>query len=356
MRLQYQGKSVRGILTIVPSYQSQFENEAANYDFTEAQRVQLKSIMGYNTHRIVNRDDICVSDMCLFGMDYLFRKNLLRRDEIDAVILVTQTPDYLVPPTSCVIHGRAGLRPDVFCMDINQGCTGFIVGLIQAFMLLDQESIRKVVVLNADILSRKVSFRDKNSFPLIGDAASVTLVEKGNSATVIHANLRNDGTRYDAMIIPAGGLRLPSSLATSQLESDEQHGLRAKDHLVTKGDLLFNFVQTEVPPMIHDLLAAAGKKIEEVDYFMFHQPNKFTLQKLASKLKVDANRLFHNVVENFGNPSSVSIPAVITYNGSPMLTSASRILCLAGFGVGLSWSSMLLKMGPLEFCEILEMP
>lgn len=170
MNLRYEGKSVRGILTVVPEYESSFEDEASNYDFTAAQRTQLKSIMGYNTHRVVNRDEICVSDLCLFGMNYLFEKKLLIRDEIDGLILVTQTPDYLVPPTSCVIHGKAGLKPDVFCMDINQGCTGFIVGLIQAFMLLEQESIRKVVVLNADILSRKVSKRDKNSFPLIGDA------------------------------------------------------------------------------------------------------------------------------------------------------------------------------------------
>ncbi len=356
MRLQYQGKIIRGVLTIIPQHESRFEDEASNYDFTESQRTQLKSIMGYNTHRIVQRDEICVSDMCLFGMDYLFEKNLLNRDEIDALILVTQTPDYLVPPTSSVIHGKAGLKSNVFCMDINQGCTGFIVGLMQAFMLLEQESIKKVLLLNADILSRKVSNRDKNSYPLIGDAASVTVVEKGPLDLVIHANLANDGTRYDTMIIPAGGLRLPSSPTTSGLEPDEKGSLRSKNHLVTKGDLLFNFVQTEVPPMVNELLSVAGQKIEDVDYFMFHQPNKFTLQKLASKLKIDPNRLPHNVVENLGNPGSVSIPAVITYNCSPLLTSEIKNFCLAGFGVGLSWASMLLKMGPLDFCEMLEMP
>jgi 3-oxoacyl-[acyl-carrier-protein] synthase-3 len=358
MKLQFRGKRMSGILTVVPDRERHFEDEAGNYDFTEAQRAQLKSLMGYNIHRVVSNPEVCVSDLCLWGLEYLFREGLLKPDEIDGLILVTQTPDYPLPATSSIIHGKAGLKRDCFCLDINQGCTGFNVGLIQAFMLLDQEAISKVVVLNADILSRKVSDKDKNSYPLIGDAASITVVESSPSESeeIIYANIQNDGTRCDAMMIPAGGLRLPNSVETASLEEDEKGGMRAKDHLVTKGDILFNFVQTEVPPMILELLETANLTVDDIDYFMFHQPNKFALNKLASRLGISQDRLFNNLVENLGNPSSASIPAVMTYNASEALMSGTHRLCLAGFGVGLSLSSMLINAGPMDFCKLVEMP
>lgn len=358
MDLQFRNKRVSGTLTVVPELVRHFEDEAENYDFTAAQRTQLTSLMGYNTHRVVSDPEICVSDLCLWGLKHLFQERLLVPEEIDGLILVTQTPDFLVPATSSVIHGRAGLKRDCFCLDINQGCTGFNVGLIQAFMLLEQPTIDKVVVLNADILSRKVSVKDKSSYPLIGDAASITVVERSSSESeaLIHANIQNDGTRCDAMKIPAGGLRMPSSVETASLTEDG--GVRARDHLVTKGDVLFSFVQTEVPPMIMRVLKAADLSIADIDYFMFHQPNKFALTKLAAKLGVDSERIPSSVVENLGNPSSASIPAAMAYDddASEALTSGTHRLCLAGFGVGLSMSAMLINAGPMDFCKLIEMP
>ena len=358
MEMRFRNRRIAGTLTVVPDQERHFEDEALNYDFTEAQRTQLKSLMGYNIHRVVSDPEVCVSDLCLWGLEHLFQEGLLMPEEIDGLILVTQTPDFPLPATSSIIHGRAGLKKDCFCLDINQGCTGFNVGLIQAFMLLEQDAIGKVVVLNADILSRKVSVKDKNSYPLIGDAASVTVVEgvASEPGEVIYANIQNDGTRCDAMTIPAGGLRIPNSVETALLKEDEKGGVRAQDHLVTKGDVLFNFVQTEVPPMVLKLLETANLTVADVDYFMFHQPNKFALTKLASKLGIGQDRVFTSVIENLGNPSSASIPAVMAYDASEALMSGTHRLCLAGFGVGLSLSSMLINAGPMDFCKLVEMP
>ncbi len=136
-----------------------------------------------------------------------------------------------MPPTSNIIQGRLELGQDVFCLDINQGCAGFVIGLIQAFLLLDQNNIEKVVLINADVLSRKTSSKDRNSYPLIGDGAAVTIVEREGRDSIISARVKMDGTRNDALMIPAGGFRMPSTPETAMLDDVGDNNLRAKDHL-----------------------------------------------------------------------------------------------------------------------------
>jgi 3-oxoacyl-[acyl-carrier-protein] synthase-3 len=309
--------------------------------------------MGYDKHRIVD-GPVCASDLAVHGLEHLFASGKLGRDDFDAMVVVTQSPDYFMPPTSSVIQGRLGLKHDLFCMDINQGCAGFLIGLMQGFLMLDQPSIRKVVLVNVDVLSRKVSAKDRNSYPLIGDAASIAVIEWSEDPEPIHANLKMDGTRAQALTIPAGGFRTPSTSGTAILEEDSEGNLRAQDHLRMDGSAVFNFVQVEVPPMIESLLDTAKTSLEEVDSFIFHQPNRFMLQKLADKMKVPHAKMPSNIVEHFGNSSGVTIPLAIAFNLREKLLSDSILACFAGFGVGLTWSSMLLRLGPLDFCEMID--
>jgi 3-oxoacyl-[acyl-carrier-protein] synthase III len=352
MNFKFTNKKISGILTILPEHEVRFDDEMHNYNFSEAKSLKLKLTMGYNTHRVVE-DGVCVSDLCSHGLEYLFKNNLLSKQEIDAIVLVTQSPDYFMPPTSNVIQGRLGLKEDMICMDINQGCAGYIVGLFESFLLLEQEQINKVVLLNADVLSRKVSKRDRNSNPLIGDAASITIIDKSDIPNVIYGNLKMNGTKYDTLIIPAGGFKIPSTSETGTMVEDAAGNFRSLDHLVMRGDEVFNFVQSEVPPMIEDLLKLAGRKREEIDYYMFHQPNKFMLNKLADKLGVSREKMPSNIVENFGNASGVSIPTAISYNLRDTLKANSYTMCLAGFGVGLTWASVLLTLAKLKYNEII---
>jgi 3-oxoacyl-[acyl-carrier-protein] synthase-3 len=289
-------------------------------------------------------------------MEHLFASGKLDRDDCDALIVVTQSPDYFMPPTSSVIHGRLRLKQDMVCLDINQGCAGFLIGLFQAFLLLDQPSVRKVALANVDVLSRKVSTRDRNSYPLVGDAASIVIVERAQDATPIYANVKMDGTRCEALMIPAGGFRLPCSPETAVLEEDGENNFRAKDHLRMDGAAVFNFVQVEVPPMIQDLLQAAQTSVDDVDYFLFHQPNRFMLQKLADQMRIPYAKMPSNIVEHYGNSSGVTIPLTIAHNLRERLLGGAINACLAGFGVGLTWSSMLMRLGPFDFCDLIEFP
>jgi len=353
MNLKFTGKRISGILSILPKNEIRFEDEMSNYDFSIAKSLKLKSVMGYDKRKVVD-DGVCVSDLCTAGLNFLFEKGYLQKDEIDAMILVTQSPDHFMPPTSNIIQGKLGLKQDMICMDINQGCAGYIIGLIEAFMLLEQESINKIVLLNADVISRKVSKKDRNSNPLIGDGASVTIVEKDSKNSMIHCNIKMDGKGADALMIPAGGFRIPSDNDTARMEEDLNGNFRSKDNLVMKGDEVFNFVQTEVPKMIDDLVHLSKINISDVDYFMFHQPNKFMLQKLADKIGIPQNKMPNNVVENFGNSSGVTVPIAICFNLGKSLINTKFKMCLAGFGVGLAWGSILLDLGELTFCDMIE--
>jgi 3-oxoacyl-[acyl-carrier-protein] synthase-3 len=326
-----------------------------NFDFPRNRSLKLAEVMGYDKHRLVE-SGVCVSDLAVFALKHLFTQGLLRADEIDALVLVTQTPDHLMPPTSSIIQGRLNLKHDMLCLDINQGCAGYIIGLIEALLLLEQESIRKVVLVNADVMSRRTSPKDRNSYPLIGDAASITIVERDAEDSVIHANLKMDGTRNEALMIPAGGMRMPSTPETALFDDVGDANFRAKDHLRMDGSAVFNFVQVEVPPMIESLLAAAGESMDAIDWFAFHQPNRFMLQKLADKMKISHAKMPSNVVEHFGNSSGVTIPVAIAFNLRSRIVAERFRICLAGFGVGLTWGSMLLRLGGLNFCDLIEYP
>ncbi|MDC6389781.1 ketoacyl-ACP synthase III [Maribacter sp. PR1] len=356
MNLKFKNKKITGILTVLPKNEVKFEDEIENYAFSRSQSMKLKLIMGYNKRRVV-KAGTTISDLCVHGLNHLFDNNLLKKEDIDAIVLVSQSPDVFIPSTSHIIQGRLGLKTDMVCLDTSQACSGYPIGIIQAFMLLEQEEIKKVVVLNADIFSRKVSEKDRGSRPLTGDAASITIVENDSSSisdTLIYGSINTDGTGAEALIIPAGGFKMPSSPETRELKTDSKGNARSLDHLVMKGDDVFNFVQKEVPPMIDKLLERANCTKNDVDYFMFHQPNKFMLKKLADKMEVPYEKMPHNVVENFGNANSVSTPTNITFNLGEKLKEDSLKICLAGFGAGLSWSSLLLEMGNLEFCEMVD--
>ena len=355
MNLRFHDKTITGLLLVVPSHERKFLDEMSQFNFSPARSLKLKEVMGYDAHRLVE-GNVCSSDLAVHGFEHLFTTGALKREEIDALILVTQTPDYFVPPTSSVIQGRLGLKQDMFCLDINQGCAGFVMGLMQAFLLLEQETIRKVALVTADVLSRRVSPRDRNSYPLIGDAAAITLVERQLDGGPIHGSLKMDGTKHQVLMIPAGGFRLPSSPETAILEDAGDNNLRAKDHLRMEGSEVFNFVMAEVPPMIETLLDSAGVAKQEVDYFLFHQPNRFMLHKVAEKLGVPYDKMPSNVVEKYGNSNSVTIPAATALNIASRLRNENLTLCFAGFGVGLTWGSLLMKVGPLAFCDTIEFP
>lgn len=351
MYLDFKDKKITGILTVLPQEELLFEDEMANFNFPVKQSRRLARVMGYKAHRIARKGQTS-GDFCTAGLKYLFDNGLLDKDSVDALLFVSESPDYFLPPTSNVIQGRLGMKEDMVCMDINQGCAGYIVGLVEAFMLLEQPAVSKVALLNAEVMSSKVSRRDRNSWPLMGDAASVTVVEKGGGGDIA-CTMLNDGARAMTLQIPAGGFRMPSTPETAMEHEDENGNVRALDHLVMAGDEVFNFVEHEVPPMIAGLLDRSGVSKDDIDWYMFHQPNKFMVNKLADAIGVPREKMPSNIVEHFGNASGVTIPTNICYNLGDGLLDHDYTMCLSGFGAGLAAGAIIMNIGHVDYNRII---
>ncbi|GBC63762.1 ketoacyl-ACP synthase III [Desulfonema ishimotonii] len=353
MNFKFLNKKISGILSVVPNHCVKFSDEIGNYGFSKEKCLSLQKVMGFDERRIVAGNE-CASDLCLFGLEYLFERNLLDRDDIDALIFITQTPDHLIPPTSSVLHGRLGLGREVLCFDINHGCTGYLYGLLQAFLLLEHPGVNKVVLLNGDTLSRCACPKDRNIYPLIGDAGTISVVEHAEVSEDIFLNLRMDGSRSDWLTVPAGAFRMPSTEETRKVRVLQDGNQRSDEHFHMNGPGIFTFSQTDVPDGIKALFGFASAETDEIDYFMFHQPNRFMLKKLARKLNVPEEKMPNNVVGKFGNSSSASIPVAICHNISRRLLKEQMRICMSGFGVGLSWGALIMGLGPLEFCGLIE--
>lgn len=351
MKLVFRNKKISGIMCVLPESEVFFDDEINNYTFPEAQTKRLKSVMGFEKHRVV-KQDTASSDLCIYGMEQLLQGKKINKADICAVIVVTITPDHFVPHVSNRIQGHFGLSEDVLCLDILQGCNGFLIGLMQAFMLLDYNPGKKVLLFNTDTLSKKVSKQDRNSYPLIGDCATITVVEQGEAAKPIYCQFHMDGTQGEALIIPAGGSRMPCSPETARMTDSGDGNIRNLENLVMDGAAVFQFVMTRVPPLIANTLEFAGINQEEIDWYIFHQPNKFMLQKLADKIGAPRDKLFMNIVQNFGNPSGASIPLTAAFNLGEELIHESFTCCLSAFGSGLSYGAMIMELGRLDFCEI----
>jgi len=355
MNFHFKNKKISGIVSVVPKNRVSFMDEIENYGFSKDKSLKLKETMGFDERRIVAGNE-CTSDLCLFAMEYLIENRLLEKNEISALIFVTQTPDHFLPPTSSILHGKLELDHDVLCMDINQGCSGYLYGLLQAFMILEVLNEKgKVVLLNGDTLSRCACPQDRNIFPLIGDAGAVTIIEDTNKENDIFLNIKTDGSRSDWLIIPAGAFRYPSSAETRMIKTSDDGNKRSDEHFSMKGAGVFTFTQKDVPVLIKQLLKIASTSVEDIDYFMFHQPNRFMLNKLAQKLGATQKQLPRNIVEKFGNSSSATIPLNMCFNISGELKLKTLKLCMSGFGVGLSWGALVMNVGPLDFCELIEM-
>lgn len=350
MYFSFKNKEITGMALIVPENERSFVDDMKSFNADEKRSLRLAKVMGYDKHRIAP-ENVAASDLVEFGFKSLFDSGDLKKEEIDALLYVTASPDHFLPPTSRILHGKLGLRVDAYCIDITQGCAAFEEGLIQAFLLLEQPTVKKVALVTTDVLSHKVSKKDRNSYPLVGDAASITIVENSKTDNDIEVVILNDGSRCDALKIPAGGFRMPCSSKTAAMYSDAEGNERALDNLVMDGTAVFNFVMEDVPPMLFDLFSRANVTKDDLDWFLFHQPNRFMLQKLAEKIEVPYDKMPSNVVEKYGNSSGTTVPAVtvLTFEGKEL--PAKQKVCFAGFGVGLTWAGIVMDVYPLDFCR-----
>ena len=352
MQTTFSQKKISGILGILPENSYSFEDETTNFPPTRAKR--LKKVMGYGQRRRA-KINTTSSDLCISGLKYLFDNEKLKPDDIGAIIVVTLTPDYFIPHISNIIHGVFDLDNKVICLDIAQACTGYILGLFEAFMLLEHIGSKKVVLCTADILHRKE--KENETFdapPFGGDAATISIIENYHPGRKIYVDIRNYGNERNTLIYPGGAFRFPQGTQISN-PIDIGDGVPRNPYTLNMdGSAVFNFAQREVPGMIDDLLSYSELNRDIIDWFFFHQPNKFMLEKLAEKAQIPQDKMYMDLVEKYGNSNSSTIPLVIADHMSNLLTNNECTCCLVGFGGGLSLGGIVTPIGNMEFCNIIE--
>lgn len=348
----FHGKRITGMLSVLPETVYDYDTETA--PFASIQTRRLKRIMGFGTRRAA-KANTTTGDLCHYALRYLLDNGLIEKEEIGAVLVLGLTPDYFIPHNSNILHGEFDLPKDVVCIDIPQGCCGFMLGMMEACMLLDHMSERKVLVFTADVLNRKAPQTPMTEASFGGDACSVTIIENDPAASDIYFNLYNDGANREALVMHAGGWRMPRSPETAiPHDTGEGNGtMKSYDALWMNGSMVFNFVQKEVPPLIEELASYAGVNKEDIEMFFFHQPNKFMLEKLAERMKIPFEKMPMNIVGTFGNSSGSTVPVDITYNYGSKLENETVKCCLSGFGSGLTWAAAILDLGELDFCRLI---
>lgn len=347
---------IAGIVTCVPKHERCIDDELELFGGNVKQLARLKKTIGLQKRRIVD-EQTTAADLCYAAAERLLAGLEMAAGEIDALICVTQMPDYSQPCNAAVLHGRLGMGKDCAAFDVNLGCSGYVYGLWLAQSMVASGGCRRVLLLAGDTISRIVHKKDRALAPLFGDGGSATLIQSAEGAPVAYFSLRTDGTGFNHLMVPAGGARCPKSPETAKAAEDEAGNLRAPENLFMDGAEVFNFSITEEPHSVTELLEYAGMDAEEVDYYVFHQANRYILSNIAKRLKLDLDKVPMQTVEKYGNQSSASIPSAICGELSERVKGGEGArLLLSGFGVGLSWASCLVDLPVLAVCEVIDYP
>jgi 3-oxoacyl-[acyl-carrier-protein] synthase III len=283
-------------------------------------------------------------DLALAACKSLFKKHSGIREEIDAIIFCTQTPDYLMPSNSCLLHKELDLAEKVLAFDFNLACSGYIYGLAIAQGLFEMGMIRNALLINADTYSKLIHSGDRATRLLFGDGASVTLLktcEQGEKG-LIGVNCLTFGKGYHNFIVPAGGFRLPKSSVTNKKKIDKNGNLTTDEHIFMNGAGILGFVNTMVPQAVNDLLNKCQMTIQDIDLVFFHQGSKVAINTLGRKLKIPKEKIYSNL-ERCGNLVSASIPVAIQEAKQEGVLKSGDCILLVGFGVGLSYGSAILN-------------
>jgi 3-oxoacyl-[acyl-carrier-protein] synthase-3 len=328
---------IKGISYYLP--ERVLTNEELVKEFPEWSVEKVASKVGILQRHIASENETA-SDMAVKAGTALIDEYKIDKTSIDFVLLCTQSPDYFLPTSSCLIQERLGLSTGIGALDFNQGCSGFIYGLALAKGLLCSGIARNVLLLTSETYSKYMHPRDKGNRTIFGDAAAATLVSADGFAELTEFSLGTDGRGAKNLIVETGGSRCINSRYS--IFWDENGNPVSSDHLFMNGTEIFNFTIDTVPLLINDILKKNGLLQKEIDLFVLHQANRFILEFLRKSMKIEIAKFFY-YIENVGNTVSSTIPIALKEGIKAGIISSGKNVLLAGFGVGYSWGATILK-------------
>lgn len=315
-------------------------NEEIVADFPEWTVEKIAEKVGVHRRHVAGKDE-AVTDLGVKAAERLFSENTdIHREDIDFILLCTQSPDYYLPSSACIIQDRLGSPTTCGAFDFNLGCSGYVYGLAIAKGLITAAIARNVLLLTAETYNKYLHPRDKGNRTIFGDAATATIISTEGFAEIGSFALGTNGAGAKNLIVKTGGSRHPEK--ANDLSFDENGNPHSSDYLYMNGSEIFSFTQKNVPIVVRKTLEKNGLSMEDIGMFVFHQANSYMLNFLRKKIKITPEKFFINMAE-VGNTVSNSIPIALVDAQKDGKLTGPILIC--GFGVGYSWGGCILNYG-----------
>lgn len=321
--------AIKGVACAVPESVSEVVSLSDHFELESIEKIIGST--GVERRHVVEAE--CSSDLCVAAAERLISDLNIDRATIDTLIFVSQTHDFTLPATACVLQQRLSLPMHTAAFDVALGCSGYVYGLWLASSLLSGGGSKRALLLVGDTISKIASPTDRSVAALFGDAGTATLLDFEASALPIPFVLGTDGRGAKNLIVPAGGFRD----RTGQSSETSEEGVRGPYDLYMNGAEIFAFTLARVPGLVAALHEANEPSALEIDHYVFHQANKFMLDHLVKRMKLPREKVILDV-KNVGNTSCASIPLALCLHQGQAGGNISGRFMLAGFGVGYSWA------------------
>jgi 3-oxoacyl-[acyl-carrier-protein] synthase-3 len=341
--------SIKGIAACVPK--KIVENKDYPY-FEEGEYEKFAASVGIERRRMVE-PGVCTSDLCLAAAEQLITDMSWDKSEIELLVFVSHTADYKLPATSCILQNRLKLPITCMTLDISLGCSGYVHGLKVISALLSSGGMKKGLLLVGNTQSLYASYEDKSAYPLFADAGTATALEYDEKADEMCFHFGSDGSGFEAIIVPDGGCRNPVNEDSFKVVDFGDGIKRSRMHEGLDGMEVFSFGISRAPQSVNQLIENFSLSKDNMDYFLFHQANKFMVERIRKKLSIPAEKVPYNI-KDFGNTSCATIPLLMVTNLQNELMNQKLNLLLCGFGVGLSWGSSALSTDKIVCSQLIE--
>lgn len=341
--------AIRGISCCVP------KNTERNIDLDILTSEEIQKFIdatGVEERRIATKE-ICTSDLCCEAAGKLITDLNWQKDEIEILVFVSQTADYILPVSAAILQDRLGLSTNCIAFDVPLGCSGYVYGMSIIAGMMKAAGLKKGLLLAGDTSSKLLSKSDKSTIPLFGDGGSATAFEFDENAESLLFDLGTDGSGYKTIIINDGGSRNRIDSDSLKYETISPGIERNSCQLILDGMDVFGFGISQAPKTVNKLIEKFEIDKDEIDHFVFHQANLMMNKMIVKKLKLPAEKVPYSLKE-FGNTSSTTIPLTIVAGLKEKLSKTTQDLIICGFGVGLSWGTAKIKLDNVVIPDLIE--
>ena len=314
-------------------------NDQLVAEFPEWSVDKVAKKVGVNNRHIASEQETA-GDLAEKAALKLFQEYNVSPSTIDFILLCTQSPDYFLPSTACVLQHRLGIPTHAGALDFNLGCSGCMYGMAMAKGLIAAGIAKNVLLLTAETYNKYIHPSDKSNRSIFGDGAAACLISTEGFAQIGEFSLGTDGSGADKLIVATGGARQRTQTGTSSI--DEDGHTRYDDYLYMNGSGIFNFTLDTVPPLINELLEKNKTTQDSIDYYVFHQANQFMLSTLRKVCLLPKDKFHINLAETGNTVSSTILIGLKDCIDQQIIKPGYRVM-IAGFGVGLSWGGTILQ-------------